>query len=85
MPDEVYMQYKVNSYLSTLTEAMNRLHGVRYTGGLYKLFNENIEKIKQEYTLFYDYINNLIWKDLDILIYNNEKINQEKYSSYYKR
>ncbi len=33
MPDEVYMQYKVNSYLSTLTEAMNRLHGVRYTGG----------------------------------------------------
>ena len=85
MPDEVYMQYKINSYLSTLTEAMNRLHGVRYTGGLYKLFNENTEKIKQEYTLFYNYINNLIWKDLDILIYNNEKINQEKYSSYYKR
>ena len=77
MPDEVYMQYKINSYLSTLTEAMNRLHGVRYTGGLYKLFNENTEKIKQEYTLFYNYINNLTWQDLDVLMYDNEKINKE--------
>ena len=76
MPDDIYMKYSIGSYLSSINQAMNKL---RFAGntphGLFCLQPEQNEKEQHEETLFYNFINNLTWNDLDALIYNNDNIN----------
>lgn len=76
MPDDIYMKYEVGSYLSSINQVMNKLRGTNCgPGGLFCLHPEQNEKEQHEETLFYNFINNLTWNDLDALICNNDNIN----------
>lgn len=78
MPDDIYMKYSIGSYLSSINQAMNKLRfASNAPQGLFCLNPEQNEEKQHEDTLFYNFINNLSWEELDALIYNNENINKE--------